>query len=88
MWIIDRCVSRSLHRAGFVLARTVCVCSLALRVGNEKDDDEADTVGCCSLRAEHMSFPADGHVELNFLGKDSMPYHQVISKYAHILHAR
>lgn len=23
---------------------------LALRVGNEKGDDEADTVGCCSLR--------------------------------------
>jgi DNA topoisomerase-1 len=51
---------------------------LALRVGNEKDEDEADTVGCCSLRVEHLKFPADGHVELNFLGKDSMPYHQVI----------
>jgi DNA topoisomerase I len=52
--------------------------SLALRVGNEKDEDEADTVGCCSLRVEHMQFPAEDHVELNFLGKDSMPYHQVI----------
>ena len=29
---------------------------LALRAGNEKDTDEsADTVGCCSLRVEHMS---------------------------------
>ena len=28
---------------------------LALRAGNEKDDDEADTVGCCSLRVEHIS---------------------------------
>ena len=28
---------------------------LALRVGNEKGDDEADTVGCCSLRVEHIS---------------------------------
>lgn len=56
----------------------VCAFSLALRVGNEKDEDEADTVGCCSLRVEHIAFPADGHVELNFLGKDSMPYHQVI----------
>ena len=28
---------------------------LALRAGNEKDTDEsADTVGCCSLRVEHM----------------------------------
>lgn len=23
---------------------------LAIRVGNEKKEDEADTVGCCSLR--------------------------------------
>ena len=29
---------------------------LALRAGNEKDADEsADTVGCCSLRVEHLS---------------------------------
>ena len=29
---------------------------LALRAGNEKDTDEsADTVGCCSLRVEHIS---------------------------------
>ena len=27
---------------------------LALRVGNEKGEDEADTVGCCSLRCEHI----------------------------------
>lgn len=28
---------------------------LALRAGNEKDVDEAaDTVGCCSLRCEHI----------------------------------
>ena len=24
---------------------------LALRAGHEKDDDEADTVGCCNLKA-------------------------------------
>lgn len=29
---------------------------LALRVGGEKGEDEADTVGCCSLRKEHFSF--------------------------------
>lgn len=49
---------------------------LALRVGGEKDEDEADTVGCCSLRVEHIQFPADRpqHVTLDFLGKDSMRY--------------
>lgn len=32
---------------------------LALRVGGEKDEDEADTVGCCSLRCEHFTFVED-----------------------------
>ena len=32
---------------------------LALRAGNEKGDDEADTVGCCSLRFEHISLEED-----------------------------
>lgn len=27
---------------------------LALRAGNEKDEEQADTVGCCSLRLEHI----------------------------------
>lgn len=28
---------------------------LALRAGNEKGEDETDTVGCCSLRFEHIT---------------------------------
>lgn len=54
---------------------------LALRVGGEKGEDEADTLGCCSLRVEHLTFnPATGsrEIELEFLGKDSMLYKQNI----------
>lgn len=53
---------------------------LALRAGNEKDGDEtADTVGCCSLRVEHLTLhkELDGKecvVEFDFLGKDSIRY--------------
>ncbi|BHF68774.1 DNA topoisomerase I [Sparganum proliferum] len=52
---------------------------LALRAGNEKDEDEADTVGCCSLRCEHVTLheELDGKpfvVEFDFLGKDSIRY--------------
>jgi DNA topoisomerase-1 len=33
---------------------------LALRAGNEKDDkEEADTVGCCSLRVEHITLHSE-----------------------------
>ena len=44
---------------------------LALRVGGEKDkDEEADTVGCCSLRVEHVKLDAgENQLHLNFLGK-------------------
>ncbi|XP_013375483.1 PREDICTED: DNA topoisomerase I, mitochondrial isoform X2 [Chinchilla lanigera] len=54
---------------------------LALRTGNEKEEGEtADTVGCCSLRMEHvrLHMHADGHkhvVELDFPGKDSIRYY-------------
>eukprot|EP00357_Protocruzia_adherens_P032002 CAMPEP_0114998046 /NCGR_PEP_ID=MMETSP0216-20121206/15264_1 /TAXON_ID=223996 /ORGANISM="Protocruzia adherens, Strain Boccale" /LENGTH=603 /DNA_ID=CAMNT_0002362549 /DNA_START=157 /DNA_END=1969 /DNA_ORIENTATION=+ len=47
---------------------------LALRVGNEKSEETADTVGCCSLRVEHLSFGDDNQVTFDFLGKDSMRY--------------
>ena len=58
---------------------------LALRVGGEKNtDEEADTVGCCSLRVEHVSVHTvhegvDGtFMTLDFLGKDSIRNHQTI----------
>lgn len=58
---------------------------LALRVGGEKDtDEEADTVGCCSLRVEHLHFDPNKEgednyeIELEFLGKDSMLFKQTI----------
>jgi DNA topoisomerase-1 len=46
----------------------------ALRVGNEKGDDEADTVGTVSLRVEHIKLLPDHKIELDFLGKDSVRY--------------
>lgn len=57
---------------------------LALRAGNEKDTEEAaDTVGCCSLRVEHIKLndELDGKkyvVEFDFLGKDSIRYYNQV----------
>ena len=50
----------------------------ALRAGNEKGEDEADTVGCCSLRLEHVTLDKSGLVILDFLGKDSIRYYKEI----------
>ncbi|KAH0474233.1 MAG: uncharacterized protein KVP18_001574 [Porospora cf. gigantea A] len=53
---------------------------LALRVGNEKDTDaEADTVGCCSLRKEHITTEDNNKVTLDFLGKDSIRYFNTVT---------
>ncbi|KAL2093093.1 hypothetical protein ACEWY4_010405 [Coilia grayii] len=57
---------------------------LALRAGNEKEEGEtADTVGCCSLRVEHITLhpTLDGQacvVEFDFLGKDSIRYYNKV----------
>ncbi|XP_055508150.1 DNA topoisomerase 1-like [Leucoraja erinacea] len=57
---------------------------LALRAGNEKEEGEtADTVGCCSLRVEHINLHTelDGQefmVEFDFLGKDSIRYYNKV----------
>ncbi|XP_066527172.1 DNA topoisomerase I, like [Hoplias malabaricus] len=57
---------------------------LALRAGNEKEEGEtADTVGCCSLRVEHLSLYAEKGgqeyvAEFDFLGKDSIRYYNKI----------
>ncbi|MGY5862340.1 MAG: DNA topoisomerase I [Candidatus Thorarchaeota archaeon] len=48
---------------------------LSLRVGDEKDPDEADTVGATTLRAEHLTFNSDSIV-FDFLGKDSVSWHK------------
>jgi DNA topoisomerase-1 len=52
---------------------------LALRVGNEKGDDSADTVGTTNLRVEHIDVSKENVITLNFLGKDSVPYTNTVT---------
>lgn len=47
---------------------------LKIRVGDEKDPDEADTVGASTLRPEHVKFNGDGTVTFDFIGKDAVPH--------------
>jgi len=52
---------------------TVCwlILNQNMRVGDEKDPDEADTVGAITLRAEHIKVEGD-MLNFDFLGKDSV----------------
>src|SRR5256886_16975803 len=51
--------------------------NLAMRVGDENEEDEADTVGASTLRVEHVRF-LSGRVEFAFLGKDSVRWQKIL----------
>jgi DNA topoisomerase-1 len=53
--------------------------ALGLRVGDEKEADEADTVGATTLRPEHVRLHPDGTAEFHFLGKDSVEWHKTLT---------
>jgi DNA topoisomerase-1 len=54
---------------------TVCylIDTMGMRVGDEKDEDEADTVGASTLRVEHVKLRGN-QAEFDFLGKDSVAW--------------
>ena len=58
---------------------TVCwlIYSLNVRVGDEKDKDEADTVGAITLRPEHIQIKGN-RIHFDFLGKDSVRWEKEI----------
>ena len=76
---VHREVIRRMMKKGDGKVATVAylILKLAMRVGDEKDPEEADTVGASTLRVEHIEFPQpNGNqiIEFNFLGKDSVPW--------------
>ncbi len=48
-----------------------------MRVGDEKDPDEADTVGAITLRAEHVKINGN-KLNFHFLGKDSVEWDKTL----------
>ncbi len=53
---------------------TICflIDKLKIRVGDEKDPDEVNTVGASTLRSKHIHYQGDDTVTFKFLGKDSV----------------
>tara|TARA_B100001079_G_scaffold108700_1_gene93515 strand:+ start:351 stop:2021 length:1671 start_codon:yes stop_codon:yes gene_type:complete len=58
---------------------TVCwlIYRTAMRVGDEKDPEEADTVGATTLRKEHVTLTSDA-IKFDFLGKDSVRWKETV----------
>lgn len=63
-------------------AKVATVCYLiyrtSMRVGDEKDPDEADTVGATTLRKEHIKLE-DHKIHFDFLGKDSVRWQETLT---------
>jgi len=72
--IMDGILSEKLQ-VRMVAAACYLIDNLSLRVGDEKDPEEADTVGATTLRVEHLTF-RDSSVVFDFLGKDSVQWHK------------
>ncbi|MBL7001881.1 MAG: DNA topoisomerase I, partial [Nitrosopumilus sp.] len=71
----DQKISR-IATACYLIYRT------AMRVGDEKDPDEADTVGATTLRKEHIKI-TNNTIEFDFLGKDSVRWQETVVAEGH-----
>jgi len=73
---VSRHIEVNLKAEDFKKRKIATVCYLIdvlkLRVGDEKDPDEADTVGATTLRQEHIKFESKGLTTFDFLGKDAV----------------
>jgi DNA topoisomerase-1 len=67
---------RKIATACYLIYRT------AMRVGDEKDPDEADTVGATTLRKEHIKITSNT-IEFDFLGKDSVRWQETVKAEGH-----
>ena len=72
-------------------ARIATACYLiyrtAMRVGDEKDPNEADTVGATTLRKEHIRISQNA-IKFDFLGKDSVRWQETVSVVIHDMQFR
>ena len=74
---MDRDMKGDNKRKANVATACYLIYRTAMRVGDEKDPDEADTVGATTLRREHIRI-ADASITLDFLGKDSVRWQEKV----------
>lgn len=82
-------INRGLESKDPLERKTATVCylidELKMRVGDEKDEDEADTVGATTLRGEHVRINNDNSVTFDFLGKDCVRWVHTIKPNATVV---
>ena len=79
---IEKFILKNLKEKDEIKRKIATVCWLILkpnmRVGDEKDPEEADTVGAITLRKEHITIKNE-MIHFDFLGKDSVRWKKSIT---------
>jgi len=70
------------HNESRIATACYLIYRTAMRVGDEKDPDEADTVGATTLRKEHIKITSNS-IEFDFLGKDSVRWQETVVAEGH-----
>jgi DNA topoisomerase-1 len=85
---IENHIMKNLDAKDETKRKVATVCWLILkpnmRVGDEKDPDEADTVGAITLRAEHIKIEGDT-LHFDFLGKDCVRWEKSVKAPAAVI---
>jgi DNA topoisomerase-1 len=85
---IERHILKNLDAEDETKRKVATVCWLILkpnmRVGDEKDPDEADTVGAITLRSEHIKIEGDT-LHFDFLGKDCVRWEKSLQAPASVI---
>jgi DNA topoisomerase-1 len=85
---IERHIMKNLDAKDETKRKVATVCWLILkpnmRVGDEKDPDEADTVGAITLRPEHIKIEGDT-LHFDFLGKDCVRWEKSVKAPAAVI---
>jgi DNA topoisomerase-1 len=85
---IEQHIIKNLDAEDEAKRKVATVCWLILkpnmRVGDEKDPDEADTVGAITLRPEHIKIEGDT-LHFDFLGKDSVRWEKSVQAPAAVI---
>jgi DNA topoisomerase-1 len=86
--VIEQHIIKNLDVKDETKRKVATVCWLILkpnmRVGDEKDPDEADTVGAITLRAEHIKVDGDT-LHFDFLGKDCVRWEKSVQAPAAVI---
>jgi DNA topoisomerase-1 len=58
---------------------------LKIRVGDEKDPEELDTVGATTLRKSNVKIVGENKVEFDFLGKGAVRFHKTVEVHPQVV---